>query len=151
MPRRLYLGGWKIYILKDPDTQEVRYVGVTDDIISRLEFHLQFAYRRTSPVAIWVYDLLQKGKEPLIEVVDSGTGDYSTCEFVWITKHKSAQLLNIDNGGSGRQRKSVEHRKKLSEAQLGQVRGPRAEETKKLLSVRMKAIWAERRARGSRS
>lgn len=71
-----------VYVLRDPDTRRIRYVGGTvRPLAHRLEDHVRDARfggpRR--PVMEWVFSLIDAGKSPIIEFVCRHRGDaYST-------------------------------------------------------------------------
>lgn len=92
-----------IYILKNPDTNEVRYVGQTNDIKRRLDRHIQNSrnIRDKRHVSNWIRSLTNK---PIMEVVE--TCDESTRnerEQYWIDYYKTqgCDLCNHSNGGAG--------------------------------------------------
>lgn len=60
-----------IYVLKEPDTGEVRYVGRSVDPFTRFSHHLTFDPRqpRLSAKEEWVCQLRAQGKQPVLEVV----------------------------------------------------------------------------------
>jgi len=64
-----------IYILRDPRTNEIRYVGRTNDTAERLRGHI--SYTHACPKTTWIAELKAEGKKPIMQVVDSieGTDD----------------------------------------------------------------------------
>ena len=52
-----------VYTLSDPITSEVKYVGITQDLISRYSNHLLAC---SSSLASWVYYLNSKGETPIM-------------------------------------------------------------------------------------
>jgi|694.fasta_scaffold01909_7 hypothetical protein len=92
-----------IYILKDPVTHVVRYVGQTNDIKRRLDRHVQNSknLKDKRHVSNWIRSLSSK---PIMEVID--TCDYSarnSRELYWIDYYKQlgADLCNHSFGGAG--------------------------------------------------
>lgn len=88
----------KIYVLKRPDTKEVRYVGKTiQKLKKRLSGHITKAkYSRSTYVSCWIYNLLINNKRPLIELVEE-TENWIEREKYWITKYNN--LCNHSIGG----------------------------------------------------
>lgn len=60
-----------IYVMKDPTTLEVRYVGKTvQTLISILGQHIADSYREKNHKAYWIQSIVKGGKIPLIEEID---------------------------------------------------------------------------------
>lgn len=118
-----------IYALCDPDTQEVRYVGKTDDIQKRYEQHI---WIKTSPNTYrksWIKSLQKQGKQPLIKVLEEVNASiWKERERWWIAemRRQGARLTNLTNGGDGIDglRHTPESLKKMSEAHKGYVTSP---------------------------
>ncbi len=98
---------WIIYTLKNPRTQEVRYVGFTmRTAAARLTQHISHALhvRRRNHCQNWVVFLLSIGLHPILEVIESGAGEgWQDAERRWIVyyRQKGARLLNSTDGGEG--------------------------------------------------
>lgn len=95
---------WYIYVLKDPRTDEVRYVGWTVDVEHRYGCHLSPGPRdRNTYKARWVANLMSQNVKPTIEVIDSGVGEWQSVERYWILHYRmqGAQLTNTTDGGQG--------------------------------------------------
>jgi sarcosine oxidase delta subunit len=98
----------RIYILKDPENQQVRYVGKTvKSLKARLTDHL---YERKNKFGLlnhkinWVKSIKNKGLEPIIEEVDSCPWDESqNLEMYWISQFRAwgFNLVNQTDGGEG--------------------------------------------------
>lgn len=113
---------WFIYVLEDPDTTEVRYVGVTHGR-NRLREHIYGARsgRERNHRACWVRALLRKGRRPVQRIVEEGVGPlWAQSEQTWIARliAAGARLTNATSGGEGTvgRKLSRQHREKLSEA-----------------------------------
>lgn len=112
----------KIYVLKDPDSHQVRYVGKTvQSLIVRLGQHIYDSKSKKNHRAYWIQKLVNGGKLPLIEEIDSCSWeDSSALETFYIAKYKAegADLINQTEGGEGTLGKivSTETRKKQSES-----------------------------------
>lgn len=128
----------KIYTLKHPDTQEIRYVGKTvQQLKYRLATHISRSKKyRYAYVNCWIYSLLQEGKKPLIELIEEIEDNlWEEREIYWIQYYSSrTRLTNFQLGGGhsniGKELKE-EHRKAISESLKGK---PRDEETKRKIS-----------------
>lgn len=94
-----------IYVMKDPTTLEVRYVGKTvQTLISRLGQHISDSYREKNHRAYWIQSIVKGGKIPLIEEIDHCTWEESkNLEVYYIAKYKSEgyNLVNETEGGEG--------------------------------------------------
>ncbi len=94
-----------IYILIDPETNEVRYVGKTTNLKKRLNRHLNESKKSTSShKKAWIKGLLKKGLEPQIQIIDEVKGDeWRFWEKYWIEQMKSWEfnLTNETDGGDG--------------------------------------------------
>jgi hypothetical protein len=90
-----------IYVLIDPFTKEVRYVGKANDPSLRLRGHFRDSRRHSRPVCRWVASLLDKGAEPVMEILVDGVEDWQSTEIAAIRKYREAgaRLLNVANGG----------------------------------------------------
>lgn len=123
----------KIYVLKHPDTKEVRYVGKTiQKLKKRLSGHITKAkYSRSTHVSCWIHNLLQENKKPLIKLLEE-VNNWQEREQYWITKFDN--LCNHSIGGeSGTLGYSPtqSHRDKIANKLIGRKR---KEEVKKKIS-----------------
>lgn len=100
---------WTIYVLIDPDTRAVRYVGyTTQEVGERLKYHLWDARRwrkahgRTRK-AVWLRGLVKKKKMPDVAILQQGVGEWAAAEQLWIATFRAAgmDLLNMTVGGKG--------------------------------------------------
>ena len=93
----------KIYVLKHPDTLEVRYVGKTVRSLSkRLGNHIANAKgnKHNKHLSNWIINILNKNKKPIIELLEEC--DYSVWqerEQYWISQFPN--LINLTKGGDG--------------------------------------------------
>jgi hypothetical protein len=97
---------WVIYALKNPRTNEIRYIGWTGKTVERrLHFHLTESIRlKKTRKQKWIMSLLGSGLTPLIEVIESGDGaGYKDAERRWIAFYRAngARLVNGTDGGDG--------------------------------------------------
>jgi hypothetical protein len=122
----------KIYVLRCPDTGEVRYVGKTVcDLEKRFSGHLND--NRKTHRKSWIDGLRAKGKIPTIEPIEEfvdGERDWQDRERYWILffRQKGARLLNHTDGGEGLHNPDDVTRKKLGDNSRGRVK---SEATKK--------------------
>lgn len=122
----------KIYSLKDPITNEIRYIGKTIQTLNtRLSKHVNTCFYRRTYKECWIYSLFKKGKKPLIELVEETTSfDWETREKYWIKFYEGkVKLTNLSEGGiKGGFGKGYTHteitRKKISMALLGRKQTP---------------------------
>jgi group I intron endonuclease len=95
-----------IYILKDPETDLVRYVGQTVVLINkRYAQHIYNWKRSKTYVNCWIKSLAVKGLKPVIEIIEDGIPreDLNTREsdYIKLFKALGATLCNLTSGGSG--------------------------------------------------
>ena len=97
---------WTIYILKDPRTLEIRYVGKTVlHIDKRLQEHVAEAQKSQKTYKQrGIFSLLRIGLFPLIEAIETGAGNnWAEAECRWLAFHRAngARLWNATDGGEG--------------------------------------------------
>lgn len=94
-----------IYVLKDPETLEIRYVGKTvSELKHRLKGHIYRSKLEKNHRAYWIKSILDKGLSPLIEEIDSCQWTESqNLEIYYIKKYKDLNfnLVNSTEGGEG--------------------------------------------------
>lgn len=93
---------FKIYCLKDPETLEIRYIGVTSSkLIFRYYQHIHSAkHRRGTRVSKWIYSLLKRNLKPIIELIEIAyENSWEEKEKYWIKQFDN--LTNISKGGLG--------------------------------------------------
>jgi hypothetical protein len=93
---------WHIYALKDPRTEEVRYIGVTTDPKRRFRKHLT-SKDLSTPRARWIAELREAGLRPSQEIIETGTADSQAAEKRWILFYRAegCDLTNTTAGGNG--------------------------------------------------
>lgn len=93
----------KIYVLKHPDTLEIRYVGKTVRSLSRrLGNHIANAKgnKHNKHLSNWILSILREDKKPIIELIEEY--DYNVWqerEKYWISQFPN--LINLTIGGDG--------------------------------------------------
>lgn len=94
----------KIYALKDPETEQIRYVGKTEKYLNkRLSGHL--SSKETNHKYHWINSLKVKNLEPIISILEECTEDiWEEREKYWISYYrKISNLTNLTDGGKGNQ------------------------------------------------
>ncbi len=93
----LKLGDFIIYGLRDPETDEYRYIGKSTSGIKRSKSHLNYSHNED--VVKWVNNLSEINKAPFIDVLEKcdNTYDLNKFERYWIVKCKESgnRLFNI--------------------------------------------------------
>lgn len=92
-----------IYVLRDPDTLAVRYVGKTSNPVQRMAQHGRDARCKDRPLHRWWNERAQAGQDlPVMSVVASSIGDdWEDLERLLIAQYRAdgADLLNVAMGG----------------------------------------------------
>lgn len=119
---------WHIYVLLDPRSGAVRYVGKTNDMPRRLERHICERPKKPTWKWWWIQSLVKLGLAPTIQSVQTGSGDsHKEAERNWIAAYRlfGSGLTNIADGGYGGSGPCTEeHRRKLSLAMMGRKLSP---------------------------
>lgn len=93
-----------IYALVDPRTDEIRYIGKTNDIEQRLKNHLNPARYRPTHKFNWIRKLRRLNMKPYLIILDEvPINDWKFWEKFWIQLIKSwdFNLVNHTEGGDG--------------------------------------------------
>lgn len=139
-----------IYTLSHPETLEIRYIGVTNNIKIRYKNHIN-PYGNTHKEC-WVKSLLKQGLKPIISIIDEFSTHEEAYEFesYWIQQFKTwgFNLVNHSEGGKGNSGNNVsqETKDKISKTlkdkyskEPHKLKGRKhSEEHKKARSKRMK-------------
>jgi hypothetical protein len=99
-----------IYKLIDPLTKELRYVGKTTNTIRRYKEHLRKSKDRKTYVNIWINDLLNDNRKPIMEIVDSCSDcNWAELEKGWITKlgSENSKITNLTYIGNKEDRNPI--------------------------------------------
>jgi excinuclease UvrABC nuclease subunit len=93
-----------IYVLIDPETNQVRYVGKANNVSQRYKAHLNGARKHQIHKLNWINSLKKKKLKPIIEVVDIvPIEEWVFWETYWISQFKTwgFNLINYTQGGDG--------------------------------------------------
>ena len=94
----------RIYILADPITGEIRYVGKTEQPLRvRLGAHIRKSRQRKTHRDCWITGLLSRGVRPEIHEIDRTRNDWEALERAWIARllTEGHHLTNQTEGGEG--------------------------------------------------
>ena len=131
----------KIYVLKHPDTLEIRYVGKTVRSLSkRLGNHIANAKgnKHNKHLSNWILSILREDKSPIIELIEEC--DYSVWqerEKYWISKFPN--LINLTIGGDGC-KGFIHSPETIAKLRLVNLGKKHTEEFKKAMSKRLKGV-----------
>lgn len=93
-----------IYILEDPETQEIRYVGKTKNPKMRFHNHCNNLHNTKSHKRNWINSLRSKNLRPIMRIIDEVEGsEWHFWERYWIQQLKiwGCRLTNHTSGGDG--------------------------------------------------
>jgi len=116
-----------IYVLKDPETLDIRYVGKTTCLKRRFKSHKCLKATKGTHLSSWIVSLRNKGLLPLMETVDivEGAGwREKESYYIEFYKNQGFDLVNLTSGGEGCEgyKHTDEARKKMSDIQKTIVR-----------------------------
>lgn len=156
---------WVVYVICDPRTDVVRYVGTTQKNPNRrFQHHVNTAKsgRSHTHCGNWLRSLLSIGVNPLFRIVETGVGaGWSEAEKRWIAKFKKegVPLTNHTDGGEGHTgyQHSAATRAKRSASMKETLRDPAVKarmslglhianahpETKARHSLAQKQVWTD--------
>jgi len=90
-----------VYVLKHPITQEIRYVGLTNN--PKRRFYAHYSTKKKTYTSNWVFSLRKENLKPIMEIVFE-TDSEETCkqketELIDFYSKNGAKLTNISCGG----------------------------------------------------
>lgn len=91
-----------IYTLTDPRTNEVRYVGKSNNPNKRLYCHLGRTEKNHK--YSWLINLNKEGLKPILHIIDEvSISDWKFWEIYWISQFRTwgFDLTNLTDGGEG--------------------------------------------------
>jgi group I intron endonuclease len=125
-----------IYVLFDPISLRIRYIGKTRDVKQRINDHLTDYKYNCSRKNNWIVHNLKQNLVPIMKVIETCNSDnWQEREIYWISyalSKKKYDLLNDTGGGDGMNNPPPEVRAKLSECHKG--KHIHTEEYKKYMS-----------------
>ena len=89
-----------IYALIDPETDEIRYIGKSNNAQNRLNHHIRDRVKRKVPVSVWINDLMERGMRPRLVVLERVV-DWEEAEIrlIAVSRARGDRLLNVADGG----------------------------------------------------
>lgn len=116
-----------IYTLKDPSSDQVRYVGKTNNLKKRYWTHL--SAKTKSHTTSWIKKLLLQGYKPIMEVLEiTSMEEWISTEQYWIAQFKAwgfpltNQTLGVEGSyGHAQYTWTDEHRRQGSQRHKGKV------------------------------
>ena len=131
----------KIYVLKHPDTLEIRYVGKTVRSLNRrLGNHIANAKgnKHNKHLSNWIMSILKEGKRPIIELIEECDNSvWEEREKYWISQYNN--LINLTEGGDGCIG-FIHNSETINKLRLINLGRKHTEEFKKAMSKRLKGI-----------
>lgn len=93
-----------VYALSDPKTDELRYIGQTEQLpATRLRQHVKDCGRYSNHCAHWIKNLKKQGFKPFMEILQkcSTVEELNEAEIYWISQFRALgfRLTNISHGG----------------------------------------------------
>lgn len=108
-----------IYVLKDPKSLTIRYVGKTNNLKKRYAYHLHSSrLNGKTKLKRWLKTLLSESLKPIMEEIEEiDVSNWELREKYWIAfyKEKGCDLCNHTEGGYGISSCSEETKNKLRE------------------------------------
>lgn len=128
-----------IYTLSCPLSNDIRYVGKSDNIKNRIRDHLSKSKKLKTHKDKWICSLNKNHSKPkleILDIVDKNEWKFWEQHYISLFKSWGFNLVNHTNGGDGGSFKkhTEETKKKMSQLRKGKKRKPFSEETKKAMS-----------------
>lgn len=115
-----------IYVLKDPNNNEIRYVGQTNNIQKRYNDHISSSLNENNTKynthkSNWVRKIINNGNKPIIEIIDEceTLNESNKLERYYIEKYYEEGCKLTNSYINDVTEFSVETRKKMSDAKKG--------------------------------
>ncbi len=128
-----------IYVLLDPRSGLIRYVGKSDNPKWRFTKHLKDL--RSTYRTRWVQSLLARGLKPILEVIDEvplAEWQFWEREYIRVFRLVGMRLANTTEGGDGMFNPTPEVREKLRRSRAMQKMPPISPERRAAVSARFR-------------
>ncbi len=127
-----------IYVLIDPRTSEIKYVGKANNLKKRYIAHFVDCTMYNTKRTCWIKSLISKGLVPIVKVIEQcPLTIWKEREIYWIANF--INLVNGTSGGEGNHNLPEESRKRISEGSKKYSTGRKlSEETKAKISNSLK-------------
>ena len=92
-----------IYSLKNPITNEIRYIGKTGNLHRRLQNHISHSKTLNSRIGNWIKSLIKENLLPIIDIIEiCDDSNWEKREIYWIQYYKDLgfNLVNFRKGGN---------------------------------------------------
>ena len=92
-----------IYTLEHPITNEIRYIGKTNNPKRRLHHHWVVGHKLKTKLSSWLKSLKKLKLKPIMTIIDETDSDWEQLEMYWIAQFKAwgFKLTNHTDGGEG--------------------------------------------------
>lgn len=93
-----------IYSLVDPNTNEIRYIGKSNNPNKRLYDHIHSCNLTHTHKNIWIKSLIKENKKPIVNIIQEvPINEWEFYEKYWINEYrnKGSKLTNLEPGGNG--------------------------------------------------
>lgn len=92
-----------IYTLENPVSNEIRYVGKTNNPERRLHYHWTVGYKSNNKLGNWLKSLKKIKIKPIMIIIDETNENWEILEQYWISQFKTwgFKLVNSTDGGEG--------------------------------------------------
>ena len=118
-----------IYLLRDPHTQQPRYIGKSIDPQKRFGDHCRD--KGHTRKAHWIQALRAEGLQPVLEILGAvDDAEWEQAEHDWIVSFRDigCELFNHTDGGEGLHNPSAETRAKMGQIQKARMADPQYRE-----------------------
>lgn len=124
-----------IYGLKDPNTEQIRYIGKTSHPEKRLKHHISVRYNNHK--SNWIQSLLKNNEKPILEIIDEvpiSNWEFWEKHYIRLFKSLGAELVNSTEGGRGGEDDRKLRKDTIEKMRLAQLGKKHTEESKKKMS-----------------
>lgn len=136
-----------IYILRCPNSGDIRYVGKTVNPKSRYAGHLSYVGK--TYVSRWIMKLRSNSQKPIMEIIEEcDKSNWESREQHWIAYYRNlaCDLTNLNGGGGGQFNASQETRQRIAQSLLGVPKKIEAREKQSQSTLGVKKSDAHRKS-----